>query len=72
MQDIALNYKQRCKILHFGEHMKNNLICVKLEITTEELNELRSYCRKHGLKFQWYLGKLVRDEISRLTAENLI
>ena len=71
MQDIALDYKHWCKILHFGEHMKNNLICVKLEITTAELDELRSYCRSNGLKFQWYLGQLVRNEINRLKAENL-
>ncbi len=49
--------------------MDKELICVKIEITTEELNKLRVFCRTNGLKFQWFLGQLVKNEIKRLQIE---
>lgn len=45
---------------------KPSVINLKVEITMEEKNWLKSYCQSLGLKYQWYLGQLVKDEIRRL------
>lgn len=44
-------------------------INVKIEITQEEKNWLKSYCQAKGIVFQWHLGQLVKNEIKRLKAE---
>ena len=41
-------------------------INLKVEITKDEKDWLKAYCQSLGLKYQWYLGNLVKEEIRRL------
>lgn len=45
-------------------------INLKVEITMEEKEWLKKYCQSLGLKYQWYLGQLVKEEIRKLKQDN--
>jgi hypothetical protein len=46
--------------------MRNQTLNLKIEIEKEDSEWLKHYCQSLGMRYQWFLGNVLKDEIRRL------